>query len=37
MQPQRSSKMLTRTSHVVPVEHLEVWTAKPFAAGENVS
>ena len=31
MQPQQSSKRLTRTSHVVPVEHLEVWTTKPFA------
>jgi len=31
MQPKQSSNMLTRTSHLVPVEHLEVWTAKPFA------
>src|SRR5215831_16039996 len=31
MPPQQSSNTLTRTSHLVPVEHLEVWTAKPFA------
>ena len=31
MQPQQTSNTLTRTSRLVPVKHLEVWTAKPFA------
>jgi uncharacterized protein (DUF302 family) len=31
MGPQENSKTLTRTSHLVQIEHLQVWTARPFA------
>ncbi len=31
MQPQQSTKMFTRTSHFVEVEHLRVSTARPFS------
>src|SRR5712692_3168776 len=31
MGPQEDSKTLTRTSHLVQIEHVQVWTARPFA------
>jgi uncharacterized protein (DUF302 family) len=31
MGPQEDSKTPTRTSHLVQIEHVQVWTARPFA------
>ncbi len=31
MGPQADSKTPTRTSHLVQIEHVQVWTARPFA------
>jgi uncharacterized protein (DUF302 family) len=31
MRPQEDSKTLTRISHLVQIEHVRVWTARPFS------